>query len=140
VVAEQIVLDEQLRPSFVVRSPWGAQTLRLQAHGAHQVGNALAALAIAGVCGVPIDAAAAALASTDISPWRMELHYTPAGGAVLNDAYNANPASMAAALHALAALPARRRVAVLGVMAELGPRSREEHAAIGALADQLGLE
>jgi UDP-N-acetylmuramoyl-tripeptide--D-alanyl-D-alanine ligase len=139
-VAEQVVLDEQLRPRFVIRSPWGSQPLRLQAHGAHQVGNALAALAIAGRCGVPIQAAADALASTDISPWRMELHYTPAGAAVLNDAYNANPASMAAALEALAALPARRRVAVLGVMAELGPRSPGEHRAIAALADQLGFE
>jgi UDP-N-acetylmuramoyl-tripeptide--D-alanyl-D-alanine ligase len=140
VVAEQVVLDEQLRPRFLVRSPWGSHTVRLQAHGAHQVGNALAALAVAGRCGVPIAAAADALASTDISPWRMELHYTPAGAAILNDAYNANPASMAAALQALAALPARRRVAVLGVMAELGPRSPEEHRAIAALVDQLGFE
>jgi UDP-N-acetylmuramoyl-tripeptide--D-alanyl-D-alanine ligase len=140
VVAEEVVLDEQLRPRFAIRSPWGSQTLQLQAHGAHQVGNALAALAIAGSCGVPIQVAADALASTDISPWRMELHYTPAGAAVLNDAYNANPASMAAALEALAALPARRRVAVLGVMAELGPRSPEEHRAVAALADQLGFE
>jgi UDP-N-acetylmuramoyl-tripeptide--D-alanyl-D-alanine ligase len=140
VVAEQVVLDEQLRPRFVIRSPWGTQTLRLQAHGAHQVGNALAALAIAGCCAVPIQAAAEALASTDISPWRMELQYTRAGAAVLNDAYNANPTSMVAALEALAALPARRRVAVLGVMAELGPRSPEEHRAIAELADQLGFE
>jgi UDP-N-acetylmuramoyl-tripeptide--D-alanyl-D-alanine ligase len=140
VVAEQVVLDEQLRPRFVARSAWGTATVRLRAHGVHQVGNALAALAVAGCCGVPIDAAADALASTDISPWRMELHYTPAGAAVLNDAYNANPASMAAALEALAALPARRRVAVLGVMAELGPSSLEEHRAIAARADQLGLE
>jgi UDP-N-acetylmuramoyl-tripeptide--D-alanyl-D-alanine ligase len=140
VVAEQVVLDEQLRPRFVVRSPWGSHNVRLQALGAHQVGNALAALAVAGRCGVPIEAAAGALASTDISPWRMELHYTSAGAAILNDAYNANPASMAAALEALAALPARRRVAVLGVMAELGPRSPEEHQAIAALVDQLGFE
>jgi UDP-N-acetylmuramoyl-tripeptide--D-alanyl-D-alanine ligase len=140
VVAEQVVLDEHLRPRFVARSPWGSHTVRLQALGVHQVGNALGALAVAGRCGVPIEAAASALASTDISPWRMELHYTPGGAAILNDAYNANPASMAAALEALAALPARRRVAVLGVMAELGPCSLEEHQAIAALVEQLGLE
>jgi UDP-N-acetylmuramoyl-tripeptide--D-alanyl-D-alanine ligase len=139
-VAERVVLDEQLRPGFVARSPWGSHIVRLQARGAHQVGNALAALAVAGRCGVPIEGAAAALASTDISPWRMQLDFTPAGAAILNDAYNANPASMVAALEALAALPARRRVAVLGVMAELGPRSPEEHRAIAALVDQLGFE
>jgi UDP-N-acetylmuramoyl-tripeptide--D-alanyl-D-alanine ligase len=58
----------------------------------------------------------------------------------VNDAYNANPTSMAAALRALARLPARRRVAVLGVMAELGESSDEEHAAAGALARDLGIE
>jgi UDP-N-acetylmuramoyl-tripeptide--D-alanyl-D-alanine ligase len=139
-VAERVGLDERLRPCFVARSPWGAPTVRLQVHGAHQVGNALAALAIAAVSGVPIEAAAEALSTTRMSPWRMELQYTRAGAAILNDAYNANPASMAAALAALAALPAKRRVAVLGVMAELGSLSQSEHAAVAALAAQLGVE
>jgi UDP-N-acetylmuramoyl-tripeptide--D-alanyl-D-alanine ligase len=140
VFAERVALDDQLRPSFVVRSPWGAAPVRLEARGVHQVGNALAALSVAACCGVPLDEAAAGLADAHLSPWRMELGYTPAGAAVLNDAYNANPASVAAALRALVSLPARRRVAVLGEMAELGARSRQEHAAMGALAEQLGVE
>ena len=124
----------------MVRSPWGRAAVRLEARGAHQVGNALAALSVALCCGVPLDAAVAALAGVRLSPWRMELHHSPGGAVVLNDAYNANPASMAAALEALAALPARRRVAVLGPMAELGARSAAEHEAVAVLAGRLGVE
>ena len=83
---------------------------------------------------------AAALARADVSRWRMELVRLPSGARVLNDAYNANPASMTAALRALATLSARRRVAVLGLMAELGPGSDAEHTAIGNLARALGIE
>jgi len=140
VLAEDISLDADLRPRFVARTPWGSVEVVLEARGAHQVGNALAALAVAGVLGVPLDAAAAALAAAEVSPWRMELRRTPGGAVVLNDAYNANPASMAAALAALAALPADRHIAVLGEMAELGDHRDEEHAAIALLADRLGVE
>jgi UDP-N-acetylmuramoyl-tripeptide--D-alanyl-D-alanine ligase len=59
---------------------------------------------------------------------------------VINDAYNANPASMEAALRSLAALPARRRIAVLGVMAELGDGGAVEHKRIAALARDLDIE
>ena len=79
------------------------------------------------------------LGAAGLSPWRMELGASRNGVRVLNDAYNANPTSMVAALEALAALPARRRTAVLGVMAELGPDSAAEHAAIGARARELGI-
>jgi UDP-N-acetylmuramoyl-tripeptide--D-alanyl-D-alanine ligase len=138
--AERIEVDAELRARFVARTPWGSQTIRLAIHGAHQVGNALAALAVAGTVGVPVALAAEALANTSISPWRMELGHTAAGAVVLNDAYNANPASMKAALEALATLPARRRVAVLGPMAELGARSAAEHAAVADLARRMGVE
>lgn len=139
-VAERIEVDTELRARFVARTPWGSQTVRLAVHGAHQVGNALAALAVAGTVGVPVTLAAEALAHTSISPWRMELGRTVAGAVLLNDAYNANPASMKAALEALATLPARRRVAVLGPMAELGARSAAEHAAVADLARRMGVE
>jgi UDP-N-acetylmuramoyl-tripeptide--D-alanyl-D-alanine ligase len=139
-VAEQVEIDDELHPRFVVRSPWGSRSIRLCVRGAHQVGNALAALAVAGTAGVPIDAAAEALAAASISPWRMELHRTPAGAVVLNDAYNANPASMTAALQALATLPARRRIAVLGPMAELGADSAAQHDAVADLAGRLDVE
>jgi UDP-N-acetylmuramoyl-tripeptide--D-alanyl-D-alanine ligase len=140
VVAEEISLDRELRSRFTVHSPWGSAAVRLSARGAHQVGNALAALAVAGLVGVPLEAAADALASAQLSPWRMELGRSPAGATVLNDAYNANPASMGAALEALASLPADRRIAVLGEMAELGDRRDEEHRAVVALAGQLAID
>src|SRR5439155_25132031 len=79
------------------------------------------------------------LADAELSPWRMELVRTPSGALVLNDAYNANPASTAAALRALARLDAARRVAVLGPMAELGSFSAAAHREIGALAQELGV-
>ncbi len=140
VVAGDITLDSELRPSFAVRTPWGKTRARLVARGAHQVPNALAALAVAGACGVPVVAAAESLSHAELSPWRMELLRSPAGAVVLNDAYNANPASMAAALTALAQLPAQRRIAVVGEMAELGERSAADHRAVADLAGRLGVE
>jgi UDP-N-acetylmuramoyl-tripeptide--D-alanyl-D-alanine ligase len=83
---------------------------------------------------------AAGLGKAELSRWRMELVRLPSGARVLNDAHNANPASMAAALRALARLDARRRVAVLGLMAELGEAGDAEHRAAGALARELGIE
>jgi UDP-N-acetylmuramoyl-tripeptide--D-alanyl-D-alanine ligase len=104
------------------------------------VGNALAAAGAALVAGVGVEQVASGLSAAHPSPWRMALITTPTGALVLNDAYNANPTSMAAALDALRALPARRRVAVLGVMAELGPESDLEHRRIATYADDLGIE
>ena len=69
----------------------------------------------------------------------MDLRRTRTGALVLNDAYNANPISMAAALRSLAALDARRRIAVLGTMAELGDVATSEHAAVAELAQELGI-
>jgi UDP-N-acetylmuramoyl-tripeptide--D-alanyl-D-alanine ligase len=139
VVAEDVMLDDELRPSFLLRSPWGSTAARLEARGAHQVGNALAAVTAAALCGVDLEAAAAALASARLSPLRMEIARTRAGAVIVNDAYNANPASMAAALRALVSLPASRRVAVLGPMAELGLRSAQEHSDVSELVARLGV-
>jgi UDP-N-acetylmuramoyl-tripeptide--D-alanyl-D-alanine ligase len=140
VAAEAVSVDDDLRPTFEVRSPWGRATVRLEARGTHQVGNALAALSVALLCGVDLGAAAGGLAGAALSPWRMEVRRSPEGTVVVNDAYNANPASMAAALRSLAQLRAGRRVAVLGPMAELGGTERDEHLAIAALAGELGIE
>jgi UDP-N-acetylmuramoyl-tripeptide--D-alanyl-D-alanine ligase len=138
--AEDVTLDGELRPSFRMASPWGAVDVRLEARGAHQVGNALAALSVAALAGLDLAGAAGALERAPLSPMRMELSRTGRGATILNDAYNANPASMAAALRALAAVPADRRVAVLGPMAELGDGSGDEHAAVAGLARDLGIE
>ena len=137
--ADSLTLDHSLRGRFRMRSPWGDAEVVLAARGAHQVDNALASAAAALVCGLTLDDVVAGLAEAVLSPWRMELVTAPDGAVVLNDAYNANPTSVAAALESLAALPAERRIAVLGVMAELGEIADEEHAAIGALAERLGI-
>lgn len=138
--AEEVRLDGELRPSFRVVTPWGRADVRLAVRGEHMVDNALAAVTAALACDVPLDDLAAALATADLSRWRMDLVTLPSGARLLNDAYNANPTSMAAALRALAELRAARRVAVLGIMAELGPTSEAEHRAVGDLARELGIE
>jgi UDP-N-acetylmuramoyl-tripeptide--D-alanyl-D-alanine ligase len=138
--AEAVAVDDELRARFRLVSPWGGAEVALAVRGAHMVDNALAAAAAALVCDVPVEAAAAALGGANLSRWRMDLRTLPSGARLLNDAYNANPTSMAAALRALAGLPARRRVAVLGVMAELGPDGGAEHRAVGDLARELGIE
>ena len=138
--AERVVVGDDLRPSFLLVTPSGSAEVRLAARGRHMVDNALAAAAGALACAAPLDGIVAGLAGASVSHWRMELTVTPTGARLLNDAYNANPTSMAAALRSLADLPATRRRAVLGLMAELGDTSDADHAAIGELARSLGIE
>jgi UDP-N-acetylmuramoyl-tripeptide--D-alanyl-D-alanine ligase len=140
VVAEHVVVGPDLRARFRLSSPWGSAEVILAVRGAHQAGNAVAAAAVALRCGVGLDDVAAALGRAALSPWRMDLRRAPSGALVLNDAYNANPASVAAALRSLAALPAQRRVAVLGEMAELGEDAPAAHAEVVGLAAQLGID
>ena len=132
-------LDEFARPTFEVTSPWGGVTMSLAVPGTHMAHNALAALAVAGLCGVDLDAAAAGMREVALSPMRMQQRTTPAGARVLDDCYNANPASMAAALNTLVAVSATRHVAVLGEMAELA-NPIADHARIADLAESLGVE
>jgi UDP-N-acetylmuramoyl-tripeptide--D-alanyl-D-alanine ligase len=134
-----IVLDDLAQPSFDVDSPWGTTSVHLAVSGRHMALNAAAALAAAGSLGVAIGAAAAALADTHLSPSRMAVHRLSSGGVLIDDAYNANPTSMAASLDALAAIPATRRIAVLGVMAELDDPAAG-HRAIAEQAARLGIE
>jgi UDP-N-acetylmuramoyl-tripeptide--D-alanyl-D-alanine ligase len=136
---EGVVLDDRARARFRAVTPWGRAEVALAVSGEHMVPNAAAALAVAGAVGVDVAAAAAALATAPLSAARMELLDAAAGGLVVNDAYNANPSSMAAALRALARMAASRRVAVLGPMAELDDPVAA-HADIGALARGLGVE
>ena len=138
--ATGLTLDDELRPTFRLRSPWGEAEVRLEARGAHHAVNAAAAAAAALAAGAALDRVVGGLAEARLSPWRMELVHAAGGGVVLNDAYNANPASTAAALRALAALPAERRVAVLGPMLELGEHSAREHRRMAELARDLGID
>jgi UDP-N-acetylmuramoyl-tripeptide--D-alanyl-D-alanine ligase len=101
--------------------------------------NALAALAVAGILGVPLEVAAAALAAAPVSPMRMDVRRTRSGALVINDAYNANPASMRAALDSLATMHATRRVAIVGVMAELDD-PLVAHRAVTAYAQERAIE
>jgi UDP-N-acetylmuramoyl-tripeptide--D-alanyl-D-alanine ligase len=138
--ATHLRTDDDLRTRFTLESPWGHLEVHLGARGSHNVGNATAAAAVGLWAGVPPGGVAEGLAAPLRSPWRMELHRSPSGLVILNDAYNAGPASMTAALRSLADIPARRRVAVLGIMAELGDRAAMEHQCISELADDLGVE
>lgn len=140
VTASAIEIDDELRPSFRLHSPWGGADIQLSVRGSHQVMNALAAAAAAMAIGVDPEAVAEGLRTAAPSAWRMDLQRSATGALVLNDAYNANPTSMEAALRALAALSARRRIAVVGVMAELGPGGPAEHRRIADLADDLRIE
>ena len=121
----------------------GEAVVELQVTGRHQVGNALAAAAVALTQGLSVAQVAAALSQAVArSHWRMELTARPDGVLVVNDAYNANPDSMQAALQTLASLrqPDGRLLAVLGDMLELGDGAAAEHRAIGALAARLGID
>ena len=142
--AERVSLDPLGRASFVLTAPGGvAQPVTLRLAGEHQVGNALAVAAVAAEWGMPWHDVAAALgAATPRSRWRMEVTERPDGVTVVNDAYNANPESMRAALRALAAMrrDEGRTVAAVGGMLELGPDSDLEHERVGALAADLGVD
>jgi UDP-N-acetylmuramoyl-tripeptide--D-alanyl-D-alanine ligase len=134
-----VVLDGKARAAFRVETPWGSGTTKLAVAGAHMVANAAAAIAVAGVVGVDLDAALDALSTATLSAMRMEVSTAPGGATIVNDAYNANPTSMRAALDSLAAMDADRRIAVLGLMGEIedpGPAHRE----IAAYAVERGLE
>lgn len=145
-----VVLDAGARPSFRLHvnagGPLGgahdrACDVRLQLHGEHHVENAAQAAAVALRLGMPLADVAAAL--SDVQPvnrWRMQVTERADGVTVVNDAYNANPDSMRAALKALAVMGTGRRTwAVLGEMLELGPDSVEEHDRIGRLAVRLNI-
>lgn len=138
--AHDVALGRDLRARFQLSSPWGRAEVRLGLRGVHQVANALAAASAALWCGVPVDAVAAALGESQGSPWRMEVHQLPGGPVLVVDCFNAIPASAEAAVRSLAALPGGRKLALLGVMAELGDRSASEHRRIARLAEELGID
>lgn len=116
----------------LVRTPWGSAEVSPPLPGRHQLVNALLALTAAGVAGVHPEVAAEAIRTAPTSASRADLR-TVAGVTVLDDAYNASPPTVIAALSTLVALPATgRRWAVLGTMAELGARTDELHREVGA--------
>lgn len=144
--AENVRLSDRGTPAFTLHTPTGCGDVTMRLYGEHHVSNALAAAAVAHQLGMPAGDIADALSSAStLSRWRMEVTERADGVTVVNDAYNANPDSMRAALRALSAMgqavKARggRTWAVLGEMAELGDDSLAEHDAIGRLAVRLNV-
>ena len=133
-------VDRTLRPTLVVEADGRRVEARLEVRGAHMAANAVAALAAARAAGVSLERAMAGLTEATVSRWRMEVVEAPSGALVVNDAYNANPTSMRAALRALGDLEAERRVAVVGLMAELGDEGPAEHRAVVDEALAAGIE
>lgn len=149
--ADDVVIDPLGRPSFRLVRGYESVRIELPVSGRHQVGNALAASAAALALGLSLEECAAGLSSVALQPWRMEVHEVPAAGGtaaatrqsqraiLVNDAYNASPASLASALETCAGMvqPAGRLIAILGYMAELGEIQALEHRRCGALAAAL---
>lgn len=140
--AVDVVLDERGRAAYTLLTGDAKVPVRLPVTGRHQVGNSLTAAAVALAVGMPLPEVGTALSELRlVSTRRMDVFDRADGVTVIDDSYNANPASMTAALQALAALAGgRRRVAVLGFMAELGDLERSGHEEVGALAARLGVD
>ena len=113
--------------------------MRLSISGRHMAVNAAAALACVGAVGGDVLAGAAALSGVGLTAMRMQVDRSRSGAIILNDSYNANPTSMRAAIDALVDLPAVRRVAILGVMAEISDAAAE-HLAIARYAADRNVE
>ncbi|MBW8739009.1 MAG: UDP-N-acetylmuramoyl-tripeptide--D-alanyl-D-alanine ligase [Streptomyces turgidiscabies] len=144
--AENVRLTDKGQPAFRLHTPSGASDVTMRLYGEHHVSNALAAAAVAHELGMSADEIATALSEAgSLSRWRMEVTERPDGVTIVNDAYNANPESMRAALRALAAMGSASRArggrtwAVLGKMAELGDEALAEHDAVGRLAVRLNV-
>jgi UDP-N-acetylmuramoyl-tripeptide--D-alanyl-D-alanine ligase len=143
--ATDIVLDEQARAKFHLVTPQGEADVTLGVHGAHQVGNALSAVAVALELGATVEQVAQWLGNAQrVSERRMDVRTREDGVTVVNDAYNANPESVRAALKSLASMARagkqpRRSWAVLGMMGELGDSHVSAHDEIGRLAVRLDI-
>jgi UDP-N-acetylmuramoyl-tripeptide--D-alanyl-D-alanine ligase len=141
---DDLKLDPLGRPSFTLVHDDEAWPVQLLQTGAHQAQNAAAAAAMAVAAGFALSDVATALSeATAASRWRMEVHERPDGMVVVNDAYNANPDSVRAALEALVAIGRagdRRTVAVLGQMLELGTEHDAGHRSVGNDAVRLGVD
>lgn len=139
--ATDVVLDDSARGRFTLVAGGEEHPVALRVVGEHQVANALSAAAAALAAGMaPADVATALSAAGPLSRWRMEVGRRADGVTIVNDAYNANPESMRAALSAVAGMPATRRIAVLGAMAELGPGAAAEHERLGRDAAAAGID
>jgi UDP-N-acetylmuramoyl-tripeptide--D-alanyl-D-alanine ligase len=138
--AAAVSLDDAGRPCFTLVTDAGSAPVRLRLHGEHNVANALAAGALATQLGMDVAEAADGLSTAVArSRWRMEVTERPDGVTVINDAYNANPEALQAALAAVAVMArGRRAFAVLGHMTELGDEAERFHEQAGRAAARAG--
>jgi UDP-N-acetylmuramoyl-tripeptide--D-alanyl-D-alanine ligase len=134
-----VALDDLARATFVVEHEGAVESAQMRLHGEHHVSNAAAAAAVGLLAGMDLPTIVEQLRSaTPRSRWRMEVSETLDGITIVNDAYNANPESMRAALKSLVAMAQGRRTwAILGEMRELGADAGTEHDALGRLAVRL---
>jgi len=140
--ADRVTIDDRGQPAYVLVDSNHSLDVQLRLSGPHQVTNSALAAAVALELGLPWAELGPALSELRlVSTRRMDVFDRPDGVTVIDDSYNANPASTAAALHAQAAIGrGRRRVAVLGYLAELGGMEREGHEQVGRLAAELGVD
>ncbi|MEU4236590.1 UDP-N-acetylmuramoyl-tripeptide--D-alanyl-D-alanine ligase [Actinoplanes sp. NPDC026619] len=139
--ATDVSIDGAGRASYTLGFAGDAGNIVLKVAGRHQVANTLAAAAVALSLGMTFDELVTALGEIGIvSSRRMDVFTRPDGVTVIDDSYNANPSSTAAALHALATMAGGRRIAVLGYMAELGHHEVSGHVEVGRLAAELGVD
>jgi murE/murF fusion protein len=138
--AEKIISDARGHLFFTLHVEDRQAAVTIHAPGLHNGSNACGAAAICHAAGIGFDTIVRGLESFRSTVNRMESLQTPSGFNLLNDTYNANPASMESALRTLSSLPARMRVAVLGDMLELGAASAELHEKIGRLAAECDID
>jgi UDP-N-acetylmuramoyl-tripeptide--D-alanyl-D-alanine ligase len=134
--AQVLSVGEQCR--FRLQVPGAEGEIVLPMPGRHNIANALAAAAIASALEVPFAAIRAGLEATSTVPGRLRLLRQPGGHALIDDTYNANPASVGAAIATVVSLPGEPWL-VLGDMGELGPQAEALHAQLGTLARSAGI-
>ncbi|WP_457577963.1 UDP-N-acetylmuramoyl-L-alanyl-D-glutamate--2,6-diaminopimelate ligase [Desulfomarina sp.] len=135
-----INLEDRGVITFTLHCGTDREDIHLYTLGEHNVGNSLAAAAIAKAAGAELSEIAAGLADFRAPDKRMEILKSPRGYGLLNDTYNANPASMAAGLKTLRQAAEKRAVAVLGDMLELGKSSAAAHFDLGRLVAELEID
>jgi len=139
--ASSVKFNESLHATFVMETPWGRGEIKLNVAGEHMISNALAAASVGLAAGLPLEAVGEGLSRVELSPLRMEITNSSSGVTVINDTYNANPTSMKAAINSLSMLPCSgRKIAFLGLMAELGEQSSQAHIEVERHAEELGVE
>ena len=126
--------------SFALQGPAGQTPIALQLMGRHQIYNALAAAAAAFAQGIGMEEIKRGLEAFQPPPMRMEIITLGQGITIINDAYNANPKSMEAALLALAEAKGGKKIAVLGDMWELGPYAEQAHRELGRAVQEHGID